>query len=192
VQAGFDPDTGGLPTTLAGVRVFFNDIPAPLFFARSDQLNVQVPFEVAGLDTVEMRVEYKGAASSFVQVAVRPTHPGIFSSVLNGDLSPNSEENPESAGGTVVLYVTGQGSVNPSLTTGQPGPATPPFPKPEAQVRVFVNGEPATVDFNGLAPWLVGLLQVNVILPGNVSGEVEIQVFIGDAESPSRATVFVQ
>jgi uncharacterized protein (TIGR03437 family) len=125
-------------------------------------------------------------------VAVSPTHPGIFSSVLNHDSRPNTEQNPEPAGGTVVLYVTGQGSVNPPQTTGQPGPAMPPFSTPEAPVRVLVNGEPATVEFNGVAPSLVGLLQLNVILPGNVSGQVEIQVFIGDAESPSRATVFVQ
>ena len=48
VQAGFDPKTGKLPTELAGVRVFFNNVLAAIFFVRAGQINCQVPYEMAG------------------------------------------------------------------------------------------------------------------------------------------------
>gem|GEM_PF-2107510 len=191
VQAGLDPQTGKLPTSLGGVRVFFDDILASLFFVRADQLNVQAPFEIAGRGNVRVHVEYQSVPSSWVKVAVKPTHPGVFAPVLNQDFTLNSAENPALRGSVVQLFVTGQGAVSPPAESGLPAPSAPPLPAPAAPVTASIGGEPVTVEFAGLAPGLVGLLQVNVHLPGNRTGELEIAISIGGVESPARAVVFV-
>jgi uncharacterized protein (TIGR03437 family) len=41
-QMQFD-STGKVATELAGVRVFFNEIQAPILYAQSEQINAQVP-----------------------------------------------------------------------------------------------------------------------------------------------------
>jgi len=192
VLAGLDPATGKLPTALAGVRVFFDDTAAPLFFVRFDQLNVQVPFEVAGLETVDVRVEYLGSASSAASVAVQATHPGVFSPVLNQDDSLNSESNPARPGSAVQLYATGQGAVTPPVMTGQPAPSVAPLAIADAEVEALVNGTPAIVEFKGLSPGFVGLQQVNVRLPVNASGRIEIRIVAGGVESTTKAVVFVR
>jgi len=89
---------GKLPTSLAGVRVFFNDIPAPLFFVNSTQANCQVPFEVAGLQNVSVRVEFDGSVSNTVTVRVVEAKTGIFNAALNQDFTVNTAETPETPG----------------------------------------------------------------------------------------------
>ncbi len=187
----FDPETGGLPTSLGGVRVFFDDIAAPLFFVRRDQLNVQAPFEIAGRETVDVRVEYEGAPSGAVPAPVREADPGLFAPVLNQDSSLNGEANPAARGSVVQLFATGQGAVTPALATGAPGPAAAPFPTPDLPVKVWVDEREADVLFAGLTPGLVGLMQLNVRLPANASGAVTIRLQIGELESPTTAAVFV-
>ncbi len=187
----FDPETGKLPTTLAGVRVFFGDTAAPLFFVRRDQLNVQAPFEIAGLEVVGVRVEYEGATSGVVPVSVRESDPGLFAPVLNQDSTLNSEVNAAARGSVVQMFATGQGSVTPTLMTGAPGPGVAPLPVADLPVKVFVNGQEATVLFAGMTPGLVGVLQVNVQLPVGFTGVVTIRLEIAGIESPTTTMVFV-
>ncbi len=191
VSAGLDPDTGRLPVSLAGVRVFFDDIPAPLFYVQASQHNVQAPYEIAGRERVEVRVEYEGAASSPVTLPVQATHPGLWGGAVNPDGSVNSEQRPAPPASVVLLFATGAGAVSPALATGQPAPSAPPFPAPEAAVRVLVNGSPVNPLFAGLAPGFAGLLQINLQLPAGLSGRLEIELFIGDEPSPLNAVVFV-
>ncbi len=129
VATAFEPSSGKLASTLAGVRVLFNGIPGALFFVRSDQVNVQAPFEIAGLESVDIQVEYQGVASSPVTVGVRPADPGLFSPVLNQDNTLNTQQNPAARGSVVQLFATGQGVVTPALMSGLPGPGAAPFPR---------------------------------------------------------------
>lgn len=187
----FDPETGRLPTLLGDVRVFFDDIAAPLFFVRRDQLNVQAPFEVAGRESVAVRVEYKGASGGVVPVNVREADAGLFSPVLNQDSSLNSAANTAARGSVVQLFATGQGTVSPVQTTGAPGPSVAPFAMPDLPVTVWVDDSEADVLFAGLTPGLVGLMQLNVRLPANANGALTIRLRVGESESPTTAVVFV-
>jgi uncharacterized protein (TIGR03437 family) len=55
-------DAGGrLPTTLAGIEVLINGVPAPLLSAGPNQLNAVVPYEVAASATADLEVRYRGA-----------------------------------------------------------------------------------------------------------------------------------
>src|SRR5205807_1896602 len=48
-------DSGGrMPTTLAETQVLFDGRPAPLFYTWAYQINVQVPYEVAGRKTTSV------------------------------------------------------------------------------------------------------------------------------------------
>ncbi|MGI8742565.1 MAG: matrixin family metalloprotease [Bryobacteraceae bacterium] len=75
---GFDPATGALPTALAGLSVTFDGVPAPLIFASNGQVNLQVPYEVAGRASSIVIVRNQGIASDPVSVPVVLAQPGIF------------------------------------------------------------------------------------------------------------------
>jgi uncharacterized protein (TIGR03437 family) len=193
VVIGFDPQTGKLPTEAAGVRVLFGDVPAALFYVRADQLNVQVPFEVAGQERVTIRVEVDGAASARVSVPVLDTHPGLFQAVRNQDSSVNSEANPELSERVVQLFATGQGLLNPAIGSGEVAPGAEPFPRPLEAVRVTIGGRPAVLLFAGLAPGFVGLLQVNAQIDNAVpSGPAAVIIEIGEGVTTVAGRVWVK
>jgi hypothetical protein len=53
-------EDGKLATTLAGTRVLFNGIPAPLLSVSDNQSSAIVPYAVTGRSSVDIQVEYKG------------------------------------------------------------------------------------------------------------------------------------
>jgi len=61
-QMKFD-STGTVSTQLAGVGVFFDEIQAPILYAQSEQINEQVPWELADQNSVQMHVEYNGVST---------------------------------------------------------------------------------------------------------------------------------
>lgn len=125
---------GNLGTSLGGVTVTFDGVPAPLFLAYSGQLNIQVPFEVAGKTSTKVVVTYNGSASAPVTVPVAATQPAFFTVTPEGtdaiiqnfpDYSLNSASNPLARGGVALFYGTGLGNLGYSLATGQPGIVPP-------------------------------------------------------------------
>ena len=193
VIPGFDPETGRLPASVEGVGVFFGGTPAPLFFVRGDQINAQVPYEVAGFDQVDVRVIAPGRAGNTVSIPVVESHPSVFSAVLNQDFTVNSSDNPAGPRSFISLFVTGQGLVDPAVATGRPAPAVPPFPVPRLSVKVAVGGRDASGVAAVLAPNFVGLLQVNAQLPADAdSGANDVIVTIGEQVSRKPVSVFVQ
>ena len=190
VSAQFDPKTGKLPTILAGVRVFFNDVAAGMFFVRSGQINCQVPFEVIGLGTVEVRVEVDGVVSNTITVEILDSHPGIYPLAANPDGTLNSEADPAPANTFVSLFATGQGSVTPALMSGAPVPVGDVLHVPVLPVRVL-NGEQVLISASALAPNFVGLLQINVILGDLPPGEYELFIEIGGRRSLLGVTIYV-
>ncbi len=192
VQPGFDPGSGKLPTQAGGVTVFFGDVAAPLFFVREDQINAQVPFEVAGLDTVGVRVAVDGKTSNTAPLSVLPSHPGVFDFIGNQNLTRNSAANPESPGNVIILAVTGTGLFNPALMTGQPAPAAP-FSEPLLPLELTIGGQPAPIEFKGAAQGFVGLVQINARIPlGLPSGPQPVLLKAGTLASGTPAIVHVR
>ena len=69
--AGARPDTSGqIGTNLAGVRVLFDGIAAPILYAQSYQVNAVVPFSIAPKNNVQVQVEYNGRQSDPVPIGV--------------------------------------------------------------------------------------------------------------------------
>lgn len=193
-------------TNLAGVQVMFGNTAAPIVFVSSKQVNVVVPYGVAGLNTVAVTVQYSGLPSNTLTVPVQATTPGIFSydssgtgpgAILNNaDFSLNSAARPAAVGSVVDLYCTGGGVTVPASTDGALATATPPFPSLAAQdVKVTIGGISAQVVYAGPAPGLInGLTQINVIVPSGVKSgpSVPVVLTIGGVSSQSNLSMAVQ
>ncbi len=191
---------GAVDSTLAGTRVFFGSVAAPLTYTSSTQINAIVPYEMAGQTQVTMRVEYLGVfANQTIQLA--NASPGIFTldasgtgpaAALNQDGTINGPLNPAPKGSYVTIYFTGGGETAPSGVTGSiTGLSLKWLTLP---VSVTVGGRPANVIFDGAAPALVdGVDQLNVQLsPDTPSGPQSVIVAVGGIFSPPAATIIVQ
>jgi uncharacterized protein (TIGR03437 family) len=171
-----------LPTSLAGLTVKINGLTAPLYFASANQVNLQVPIGVApGTATIEV---FNGTAATPVgtgTVTVAEAAPGLFTAdlsgkgqviALNADYSRNADfdrfpgARPEVTGSYVTIYATGVGNTNPLVADGQAAPGTPALAT--GTTSVMIGGVAAQVLFSGLAPGLVGLWQINVVLPATL------------------------
>ena len=83
-------DSYPLPTSLGGVQVKFNGIPAPIFSVSPNQINVQVPFELTGY-SASMEIEQTTSAGTIVSAAapvgLANGAPGIFTQDGSGNRS---------------------------------------------------------------------------------------------------------
>jgi uncharacterized protein (TIGR03437 family) len=193
---------GLVDTTLGQVRAYFDGIPAPLIYVQSSQLNVSVPYAVAGKSSTQVQVEYQGQRSDPVTLQVSDASPGIFTfdpggkgqgAILNEDGRPNSASNPAASGSIVVLYATGEGQTNPPGVDGKL--AVDVLPKPLGRVSVRIGGLDAEVLYAGGAPFeLAGVMQVNVRLPNGVSpgNSVPVQLTVGNATSQPGVTLAIK
>jgi uncharacterized protein (TIGR03437 family) len=73
------------------VQVLFNGIAAPILYVQASQINLIVPFEIAGMNSVDIHVEYNSMSSNANTLPVTSIFPGIFD-VLNQDEPPNQVE----------------------------------------------------------------------------------------------------
>ena len=176
---------------LAGTRVLFDGLPAPLIYASAGQTAAVAPFGLAGRTSTQLRVEYQGTLSNAVTLAVAAAAPGIFTAdqsgtgqgaIRNQDGSVNSASNPAAAGSVISIYGTGGGQTNPPGADGQLAPGTGELVQP---VTVQMGGIAAEVQYAGPAPGLIqGVMQVNARIPPGVSGETTVVVAVGDAAGP--------
>ena len=191
---------GRLDTSVGGTQVLFDGVPAPLFYVRNDQVNVQVPYSVTGNQSTRVQVSSDGTLSNAVEVPVATSAPGIFAYeggkdqavVFNEDSTLNSSDKPAKPGTIVVFYATGEGQTIPAGVDGKLAEA--PYPVPMQPVTVTIGGVAVTdLPYAGAAPGFAGLLQVNARLPQNVKPGKSIPVVlsIGGHDSRSGLTMAV-
>jgi len=179
--------------------VLFNGAPAPILYARSNQVGVIVPFEVAGQTQATVQVVMNGVASSAVQQAVSPTAPGIYTTAANGNgqgsiLNQNGKVNapgePAAKGSIVSIYITGAGQLTPAGKTGAAATAGQVVVAP---VSVTIGGVAADVSYAGVSPGAIqGLYQINAAVPaGAPSGSIPVQLNVGGAAAQSAVTMYV-
>lgn len=179
-----------LPANLAGTSVIVENAAGRPVYVSPDQANLQLPFETP-LGRAQLVVVVNGVRSLPVTVEIAPAAPGIFgvpgsnrAVAQNQDFSLNRPENPVPQGGVLIAYLTGQGDLEPGLGTGQPAPRTP-LSIPRLPVRATIAGRAVRVQFAGMAPDFVGLLQANLIVEGIPAGDQPLVVFIGERPSNS-------
>jgi uncharacterized protein (TIGR03437 family) len=173
-------------TSIAGTRVLIGGIPAPLLYVRRDQVGAVVPFSVGQLREASIVVEAGGQASTPITLPVLSAAPGIFAAGTqcacqnaSGNISPS---NPAVRGEILTLYSTGLGQ---TLPLGVDGLLVfqEPLPRPILPVNVLIGGATAEILYAGIAPGLVGLMQLNVRVPSGIAvgGDVPIQIIQPDA-----------
>ncbi len=183
--AGDTPQTATgnpYPYTLGGVSAAVNGIAAPIIYASSTLVNIQIPYE-AGSGPAVVGLNNNGKIAGF-QFEMAAAAPGIFVDAKNNVL-PSSIV---TQGGYGTVFLTGAGEVTPARLTGRSeslaaNPAS--LPKPVLPVSVTVGGIPAFVQFVGLGPGKIGTTQINFIVPQNVPlGPQQVVVTIGGISSP--------
>ena len=194
---------GVVPNALAGARVWFDDIAAPILYASATQLDVAAPYSIANETSTSVRVEYLGVFSPAVSMPVVTAQPGVFTlngsgsgpaAVLNQDYSLNSAAKPATRGSTIAIFATGQGTPSSAGTDGLVAVAAstglPPQP-----VTVQIGGQNAPVSYAGNAPGFVeGAMQVNATVPATVTpgSAVSVVISVGGTSSPATVTIAVQ
>jgi uncharacterized protein (TIGR03437 family) len=171
--------TGSLATKLAGVRLLFNGIPAPLLYVSAKQSSAIVPYGLAGQTSVDVQVEYNDARSEAVTVPVLASRPGIFSVdssgrgqglIVNEDGSFNSRSNPTRKGSVITVYGTGGGEAAPGIVDGQILSGTAPTTDLPVSVWFDLDGysvpkKGEVLYAGGVSGAIAGLLQINVRVP---------------------------
>ncbi|MCC7174526.1 MAG: hypothetical protein IT159_04955 [Bryobacterales bacterium] len=193
--------SGFVSNAVAGTRVLFDGVAAPILYAWSQQTSAVVPYSVMGKGTVEIAVEYRGTLSNVVRLPVAESAPGLFAAdatgkgqgaILNQDYSRNSAANPAEPGSIVMIYGTGEGQTEPQGIDGKV--TTEPLPRPRLPVSVKIGGVDAEVLYAGGVPTVVaGLLQINARVPtaAPVGNAVPVLVTIGNSTSQSGITMAV-
>lgn len=176
------------PTRLGGVRVLFNGgTEAPIYFVSTGQIAVIVPYGIS-TSIVQIQVERNGVLSNAVTAFRYLTSPGIFSQSQSGEglaaaLHPNfslvTQDNPAKIGETVQIFLTGIGSVFPTIADGALGGTNQ---VQNGTVKAYIGNVAADVTYAGLAPGLAGLYQVNATVPtGAGSGNVFLDISTADS-----------
>jgi minor extracellular serine protease Vpr len=196
-----------LPLSLAGVSVSFDangiSIPGRLHFVSGGQVNVQIPWEFVGENSVQMKVSTGPLTeSALYDVPLKDHSPAFFEiqdlggsgrvivAALDGGFQVISSTNPAKRGQVVQLFANGLGPVDNPPPSGE---ITPPSPLARTleNAQVTIGGQGASVSFSGLAPFNVGLYQINVEVPAGLApGLYEVVITIGGVVSKT-AQIYV-
>jgi uncharacterized protein (TIGR03437 family) len=181
VQA--QPQGGFIPVSLgyAGISVTFNDVPAPILYASSGQVNVQVPYEVADLASVTMKIQYGSTStavfsvvpsqpSAFVQAVAYATCNGeiresLLPVAVNADGSVSGCGNKAPRGTFVYVFLNGLGLAGGHPVTGAIGTASE-APPVSATASFSTEPVPVTADAGSIN----GVWQAQIAIPLAWSG----------------------
>jgi len=194
---------GMLPTSLDGVSVTIDNIPAYVEYVSPTQLNVLAPDDAA-TGNVQIQVTAAGQASNSFIAQKQQYAPAFFTfdngkyvaaehadySLLGAPgLISGVTTTPAQAGEVVLLYGTGFGPTSPATPTGQL--VTTAVPLPANSITVTIGGVAASVQFAGLTA--SGLYQLNVTVPSSLpSGDAAVVATIGGVETQSGVSITVQ
>src|ERR1017187_7663850 len=182
-----------LPLTMDGVTVSFDvpsakiSVPGHLTFVSPLQVNVQVPWELQGQTSVQVKVTLSGYSyGNVVSVPLADTAPQFFDNsgiadALDQNYAIVSAANPVKRGQLVQLYMNGLGPVTGGPASGEFASGTT-LATTKGTPVVNIGGQQATVQFSGLAPGFSALYQVNAYVPTGISaGTVPITLTINGA-----------
>ncbi|MDP9055496.1 MAG: hypothetical protein M3N93_14525 [Acidobacteriota bacterium] len=186
-----------LPTRLSpqNTSVMACGVSFPLYNVFPGQINAQLPLECPTSGTVTATIS-AGGQTGTQTFAVAPAAPGIFTVdgsgagagvILHANNSLVSAAQPATPGETVVIYATGLGPTVPAFPTGAVANLANNTALP---VTVTIGTQPATVVYAGLTQGLVGLYQVNAVIPAGLAGTQPVAITV-DAAYSSRAGVTI-
>ena len=186
--ADFQGLASSLPTSLSGVSVTVNNIPAAVYYVDPGQVSFQVPNGVNG--TASVQVTNNGQTSNTVTAAAATSSPGIFPIIVNGTNYP-----------AAVLpdgKLAGDPAVSGAFRAAKPGDAvelfctglvsTPAGVLPALQLvsgaTVTIGSTTVPASFAGLVA--VGEFQINFTVPLLSDGVYPISIAVNGVTSPQQ------
>ncbi|HYL76719.1 MAG TPA: hypothetical protein VEU96_21065 [Bryobacteraceae bacterium] len=185
-----------LTTTLGGVQVLVNGVPAPLYYVSPTQINFQLPWELntanetyadeAGASFLPMysvRVQNGDVSSNLAYITGQQDSPQIMIYGDNLAVAQDSAYNtigpnhPAKPGETIIVYMLGVNSLTAKQVTGAPAPSDSPV-RFNSPINAKLGGISAIVDFAGLTPGSIGLEQVNVRVPNLQPGTYDLTLSV--------------
>jgi uncharacterized protein (TIGR03437 family) len=157
-----------LPTTLAGVQVLVNNTPAAIYSvahtANYDQINAVIPLTTTStVATVQVTNNNGASKSNAITNYVDLTQPGSFNSytatpaVQHGaDYSLVTSSNPAKVGETLLVYLTGLGTLDSSGNASN-------------SLAAYIDGTQASVSYAGTQSSVGGGYQMNVVVPSGIT-----------------------
>jgi uncharacterized protein (TIGR03437 family) len=194
------------PTSLGGVTVTVNNIPAFIQYVSPTQININTPDDTAtgpmnivvkneiGLSNTGVATRARlsptllsvpnfTVGSKFYVVAQTPN----FSSFIGpAGLVSGVSFSPAKPGDTVTIFATGCGPTLPATQAGVLAPQTSALALP---FEVKIGGVPASVPFAAMLGGTVGLYQLNVVVPNVAAGDQTIELIV-DSIPNAQALMF--
>jgi len=200
IWAGSDFAGGQLPTSLDGVSVTVNGVPAYIYYISPTQVDMLTPPDALPA-SAKVVLTNGGASTTAFSVAAQAESlsffvfnggPYVAATHANGDLiGPASLypgfTTPAVPGETIVIYANGFGPTSTPVTAGSESQSGTLSPLP----AIRIGGLPATVQFAGLvAP---GEFQFNVVVPaGLTGGDQTITATLGGLTTQAGTLVTLQ
>ena len=165
-------------------------LPGHIHFVSPGQINVQIPWEFEGQTSVKMKVTFDYLPSSVYTVPLAVQSPGVFlvggaPAVQDAAFNLITSANPAKRGQSIVIYANGLGPVDKRPVSGDPT-STATLTSTVTKPVVTIGGVAAQVDFAGLTPGIVGLYQINAVVPANApTGSQPLAVSVNGVASNS-------
>jgi uncharacterized protein (TIGR03437 family) len=173
------------PTSLGGVSVTVNNIPAFIQYVSPTQINIDAPDDSAtGPVNIVVRNDSGSSTGSATRARLSPTLLTVPEFTLNSthyvvaqtpDFSSLVGPGYVSAhpGDTVIVFATGCGPTNPATQAGVMAAQNSLLALP---YQLTIGGVPAGVSFAGVVAGTVGLYQFNITVPNVDAGDQPIEL----------------
>jgi len=155
-----------------------------------------VPWETSTASLATIQVINNGTSSNSVTMYLSDSNPGVFTQTASGigfgaathaDYSLITPSHPAAAGETILVFLTGLGTVTPTVSDGALGSSTSPLNQADLwtsnNMGVYLNDytnnlyKQGTIQYAGLAPGLLGY-QLNVTLPTGIGPSTNPGVYL--------------
>ena len=167
------------------------------FYASANQVNAQIPYDLAANTIHQLTIRRGGTYAVPVPLTVATSTPLILTSpeirpaqgrVMHQRGSVASPSDPARRGEVLVIYCFNLGPVFPAVAAGAIAPTDPSrLAVLTEQAQVVIGGRAASVLFAGLVPGFAAVYQINVKLDDDApTGEsLPLSVMVGDQTSES-------
>ncbi|HYM12121.1 MAG TPA: hypothetical protein VEU62_15405, partial [Bryobacterales bacterium] len=194
-----------LPLALDHVSMSFDNptagvsVPGHFFFVSPGQINVQVPWELAGLTSAQLKVRMQDTVSAVYNLNLNDYAPGIFfvpggqtlGVVTHADYTVVTPSKPAHSGETVIVFATGVGPVDQPQVSGEAASGQT-LANTKTTPTATVASQPAAVIFSGLAPFFVGLNQINLTLPAGLPSGMQPLVLTSNGIASNTVNIPIQ
>jgi uncharacterized protein (TIGR03437 family) len=199
---------GKAPTSLGGVSVTVNGIPAFIQYVSPGQVNINTPDDSATgpvniVLTNAVGVSNTGTAT---RSTLSPTLLSVptfasgnktyvvaqtadFSSYIGppGLVQGVTFKNAK-PGDTVIIFATGCGPTNPATQAGVLAATNSPLAN---SFQLKIGGVPAVVPFAGMLAGTVGLYQFNAVIPNVPPGDQTVELIVGSTPNAQNLVIAI-